>query len=104
VVGYATFRLREPLPPGAELKVSLLRERNDALEQAIGSFTFPAGNPPVEFHAEFPVERTVEDDRFFLDVRVVANGQTLFRNRAALRVPVRGWTTKREVALDVERS
>ncbi|MBS1713218.1 MAG: YbaY family lipoprotein [Armatimonadetes bacterium] len=99
VTGYATWIHRETLPLGAEMVVSLLRDRDDALETGFGSTKFFVLTPPANFESTFEVSGIREDDRMYLDVRIVADGKTLFRNRATTRVPLQGWASKREVKL-----
>lgn len=99
VTGYATWIHRETLPIGSELSVSLLRDRDDPLETAFGTSKFFVLTPPANFEATFQVDGVGEDDRMYLDVRIVADGKVLYRNRATTRVPLQGWTSKREVKL-----
>lgn len=94
---------REPTPFGSVLRVSLLRQREDPLEAALSHKEFKVKFPPFAFEEDFVVKGVGADERLFLDIRLTLNDQTLFKNRDAVRVPVEGWQSQREIVLERER-
>ncbi len=103
VRGQAVWTVRESIPLNAMLEVSLLLNRDDTPDVALGVSNFVVTYPPTSFDAIFQLNEAADDDRFYLDVRVVADGKTLYRNRNPVRVPVDGWQTRHIIQLEPER-
>jgi len=93
---------REPVPFGSVLQVSLLRERDDPIPLAVQKF--PVNDPPMEVATSFSGVKVDPDERLYLDVRIMNGTETLFRNRAAIRMPAEGWQTVHAIVLDRERN
>lgn len=95
------WSIREDVPQGGTLQVSLFRNRDDTVP--IGVQSLPVKDPPMEAKLVFTGIVSEADERLFVDVRIMNNGQTYYRNREPLRMPALGWQTIREVRLDRER-
>jgi len=98
---FVKWPIRDDVPPGGTLQISLFRDRDD--RTALGVQSFPVKDPPMEVRCEFTGIVADPDERLYVDVRVINNGQTYFRNREAARMPAQGWQTVREIRLDRER-
>lgn len=93
---------REWTPPKTQLLVSLYRNRDDAVPLA--SLTMPSTDPPMEVRHVFGGLAVEQGDRLYLDVRIVSEGKTYFRNKDNIRVPAEGWQTVHKIDLQVERA
>lgn len=95
------WQARDGLPAGAVVQVTVSRERDAASPLAKRSFL--AQDPPMDLKFEFENVAAEAGERLFLEFRIVANNENLFRNREPVKIPVEGWQTVHEIRLDRER-
>lgn len=98
---FVKWPIREDVPRGDFLQVSLFRDREATV--ALGVQKFAAKDPPMEVRCEFTGIVFEPDERLYVDVRVISGGTTTYRNREIARMPALGWQTLREMRLDRER-
>lgn len=82
ITGTATYRERMLLPPGARLEVTLEDvSRADARADTVAqTYVDSLGAPPFEFTITYDQARIVENHRYSVRARILANGALLFHS------------------------
>lgn len=97
-----SWQAREGLPANSQVEVSLKRDRSDV--EPLARRLFTAQDPPMDLRFDMENVAAQQQERLFLEVKIVSFGQTLYRNRTPERIPVEGWQTIHEIRLDRDRS